>query len=203
MEPQNFLHVSSLMALPQSLRDEIISNLSKAKQAKLLHSWEAWARKEQLPPEEPWTKWLFLAGRGSGKTREQLPPEEPWTKWLFLAGRGSGKTRSGAEWIRNRVKLGYMHIGLVAPTAADSRDVMVEGPSGIMNVCWEYDRDLKGNPLGRPLYEPSKRRVTRGLMARWQQRSVLKNLTGYAVRSTTPYGATSWPRGPTRRRGTI
>jgi len=171
MEPQNFLHVSSLMALPQSLRDEIISNLSKAKQAKLLHSWEAWARKEQLPPEEP------------------------WTKWLFLAGRGSGKTRSGAEWIRNRVKLGYMHIGLVAPTAADSRDVMVEGPSGIMNVCWEYDRDLKGNPLGRPLYEPSKRRVTRGLMARWQQRSVLKNLTGYAVRSTTPYGATSWPRG--------
>jgi phage terminase large subunit-like protein len=44
------------------------------------------------------------------------------------------------------------------PTAADVRDVMVEGPSGIMNVC---------PPRNRPLYEPSKRRITwpKGVMA--------------------------------------
>jgi hypothetical protein len=79
---------------------------------------------------------------------------------MFLAGRGAGKTRSGAEWIRANVKLGIKRIGLIAPTAADSRDVMVEGSSGILEVCWEYDRDVKGVPLGKPLYEPSKRRLT-------------------------------------------
>jgi phage terminase large subunit-like protein len=42
-------------------------------------------------------------------------------------------------------------MALVGATAADARDVMVEGESGLMNVC---------PPWNRPLYEPSKRRVT-------------------------------------------
>jgi phage terminase large subunit-like protein len=79
---------------------------------------------------------------------------------MFMAGRGAGKTRSGAEWVRDSVKQGVRRIGLIAPTAADARDVMVEGSSGILEVCWEYDRDCNDNPLGKPNYEPSKRRVT-------------------------------------------
>jgi len=71
---------------------------------------------------------------------------------MFLAGRGAGKTRSGAEWIRDNVRLGIKRIGLIAPTAADSRDVMVEGSSGILEVCWEYDRDINNLPIGKPLY---------------------------------------------------
>ena len=39
----------------------------------------------------------------------------------------------------------------MAPTAADARDVMVEGESGILAVTPER---------ARPLYEPSKRRIT-------------------------------------------
>jgi phage terminase large subunit-like protein len=74
--------------------------------------------------------------------------------------RGAGKTRSGAEWIRENVRQGVKRIGLIAPTAADSRDVMVEGSSGILETCWEYDEDINGKPLGKPLYEPSKRRLT-------------------------------------------
>lgn len=42
-------------------------------------------------------------------------------------------------------------IALVAPTAADVRDVMVEGESGILAIC---------PPWNKPLYEPSKRRLT-------------------------------------------
>lgn len=42
-------------------------------------------------------------------------------------------------------------IALIARTAADTRDVMVEGKSGILNVF---------PPDKRPVYEPSKRRVT-------------------------------------------
>ena len=98
--------------------------------------------------------WLFLA------RDEQLPPTETYKFWLYLAGRGSGKTRTGAEWTKDLVRRGYNRGGLIAPTAADVRDVMVEGESGLLAVCQEWDRDYKGNLMGRPIYEPSKRRVT-------------------------------------------
>jgi phage terminase large subunit-like protein len=82
---------------------------------------------------------------------EQTPPPGSWRVWLYLAGRGSGKTRTGAEYVRASVIAGCRRIALVAPTAADARDVMVEGESGILAIS---------PPLKRPLYEPSKRRVT-------------------------------------------
>jgi hypothetical protein len=31
--------------------------------------------------------------------KEQLPPEGDWNIWLYMAGRGAGKTRTAAEWI--------------------------------------------------------------------------------------------------------
>ncbi len=69
-----------------------------------------------------------------------------------MAGRGAGKTRAGASWIQRRVEDGIMNLGcLIAPTAADVRDVIVEGPSGLLAVA---------SPWCRPRYEPSKRRVT-------------------------------------------
>lgn len=100
------------------------------------------------------TDWWFLA------RDEQLPPEQKYKFWLYLAGRGSGKTRTGAEWTKDLVRQGYNRGGLIAPTAADVRDVMVEGESGLLAVCHPWDRDYRGNLIGRPLYEPSKRRVT-------------------------------------------
>ena len=87
----------------------------------------------------------------------QRPPSTPWTQFCFLAGRGSGKSFSGAQWARNKAERHPgCRIALVAPTAADARDVMVEGPSGLINVCPPWDR---------PKYEPSKRRLT------WRNRS--------------------------------
>jgi phage terminase large subunit-like protein len=77
-----------------------------------------------------------------------------------VAGRGAGKTKAGSEWVRRRVKEGFGRIGLIAPTAGDGRDVIVEGESGILSVSWERDRTVKGDVVGRPLYEPSKRRLT-------------------------------------------
>jgi phage terminase large subunit-like protein len=84
--------------------------------------------------------------------REQLPPAGDWSTWLVLAGRGWGKTRTGAEWIRSKAsELPGCRLALVARTAADARDVMVEGESGVLAV----------SPAGeRPDFEPSKRRLT-------------------------------------------
>ncbi|GAA4299515.1 terminase family protein [Nibribacter koreensis] len=81
---------------------------------------------------------------------KQLLPEGIWDTWLILAGRGFGKTRTGAETVRVW-KEDNPIIHLVGPTASDARDVMVEGESGILNIS---------PPNDRPVYEPSKRRLT-------------------------------------------
>ena len=90
----------------------------------------------------------------------QVAPVGDWRQWVFMAGRGAGKTRAGAEWIRAQVKSGARRITLIAATAGDARDVMVEGDSGILSVCWSGDKTFDGVIIGRPLYEPSKRRLT-------------------------------------------
>ena len=67
-----------------------------------------------------------------GRCNQQAPKGD-WRTWLLLAGRGFGKTRSGAECIRDQViHHRRRRIALVAPTAADARDVMVEGESGLL-----------------------------------------------------------------------
>ena len=87
---------------------------------------------------------------------EQLPPDGDWTVWPYVAGRGAGKTRSGAEWTLDSAveydEAGVpMRAGLIARTAADTRDVMVEGDSGII-ACAER-RGM------RAVYMPGKKQV--------------------------------------------
>lgn len=89
--------------------------------------------------------WLLKA------RHEQIPPESVWTTWLYLGGRGAGKTRAGAQWVLERVRGGAKRIALVAANAADAREVMVEGESGLLKVC---------PPWIKPKFEPSKRRLT-------------------------------------------
>lgn len=67
---------------------------------------------------------------------EQLAPPGDWRIWLFLGGRGAGKTRSGAEWIADGVANGTMRrIGLVGATFHDARAVMIEGESGLARIA--------------------------------------------------------------------
>ena len=74
--------------------------------------------------------------RASARRIEPAPPAGDWRVWAYVAGRGAGKTRAGACWLQRRVEAGIMKLGcLIAPTAADIRDVMVEGPSGLINVA--------------------------------------------------------------------
>ena len=71
----------------------------------------------------------------------QRPPAGDWRVWAYVAGRGAGKTRAGACWIQHRVEAGIMKLGcLIAPTAADIRDVMVEGQSGLIAIKELADR---------------------------------------------------------------
>lgn len=81
---------------------------------------------------------------------EQLPPPGDWSIWIYKAGRGAGKTRTGAEWVHTLARH-PCRIALVAPTAADCRDTLVEGESGLLATAPNH---------ARPEYEPSKRRLT-------------------------------------------
>jgi phage terminase large subunit-like protein len=102
-----------------------------------------------LDPDALQWDWSFW-----GRPEQQRPPGDDWNIWMYLAGRGAGKTRTASEWVREEAKYtntGQRRFALVARTAADVRDVIVEGESGIINVTPHSER---------PLYEPSKRRLT-------------------------------------------
>ena len=71
---------------------------------------------------------------------EQLPTSEPWSTWLYLAGRGAGKTRTAAEWIVWQAILNKnTRWAVVAPTFGDARDTCAEGESGIIPILRQYE----------------------------------------------------------------
>jgi len=118
---------SRIASLPQHKRKKFYQSLDEDTAERILYTWRIWARPEQLAPKGD------------------------WTFWLYLAGRGSGKTRAAAEWIIEQVRQGAKKLAILGATAADVRDVQVEGPSGIL---------ASSPPDFRPVYEPSKRRLT-------------------------------------------
>ena len=67
---------------------------------------------------------------------EQLPPSGSWSTWLFLAGRGAGKSRAGAEWLLEQATtFPGTDWAIVAPTFGSARDVCLEGPSGLLRCA--------------------------------------------------------------------
>lgn len=97
--------------LPAEERRRILRNLSREQRVQCLKTWWFWAR------------------------AAQKPPPGDWRIWLFLGGRGAGKTRAGAEWIADGVRRGQMRrIGLIGATFHDARSVMIEGESGLLRA---------------------------------------------------------------------
>ncbi len=125
--PKPALSASWVASLPLNRRSAFLNSLTDLEAAILLFDWHFWAR------------------------TSQLPPPGNWRVWLLLAGRGFGKTRAGAEWIRARARAESARIALVGPTAADVRDTMIEGESGLLAIS---------PPWERPAWESSKRRLT-------------------------------------------
>lgn len=120
-----------LVAVPPERRHEAITEFVRGlpadRAAVLPWTWSFWRRPAQVPPDK-------------------------FQTWVIRAGRGFGKTRTGAEAVREYVREGRAgRISLIAPTAGDCRDVMIEGESGLLSIH---------PPDFRPVYEPSKRRLT-------------------------------------------
>jgi len=68
---------------------------------------------------------------------------------MLKAGRGFGKTRVGAEMVRAWVK-DFDRVNLIGATVDDARDIMIEGESGVLDIC---PRDE------RPIYRKQERKL--------------------------------------------
>ena len=124
----------TLRSMNSKSRSAFLSSLTDQEAAVLTFDWDFWAREDQKMPAP------------------LLDPTSSTVTWLALAGRGWGKTRVGAQALIEEIRTGRAgRIALIAETAADARDVIVEGDSGII-AC--------SPPWFKPLYEPSKRRLT-------------------------------------------
>ena len=169
---------------------EVLNELTAAELEFITYDWQLWARDEQLAPsliapcdspagsrpqgaallDEIGATSNALGGRldksnASGRLaeRESEASNKNWRVWLLLGGRGSGKTRAGAEWVRSlalapddspvgsRPSGADVRVALVGKTLADVRNVMIEGQSGLLAIHPARER---------PLFEPSKRRLT-------------------------------------------
>lgn len=120
-----------LALLPPHDREVFWLSLSPDEQSSLRYDWRFWARPNQLEPDGDWSVWLLMAGRGFGKTRSGAE---------FIREQHCGPTPLAPGRVR--------HTALVAETAADARDVMVKGVSGILAVH---------PPEFRPRYSPTLR----------------------------------------------
>lgn len=114
-------------------RQAFFEKLTPDETVKLQHDWRFWGRPSQLPPGE-----------------ECECCHGQWLTWLILAGRGWGKSRTGAEWVHEQVDGRYGRLHLVGATASDARDIMIEGPAGILATQ---------KPWNKATYQPTKRKV--------------------------------------------
>jgi phage terminase large subunit-like protein len=91
--------------------ESVWDDLSLNEQAALAYDWVGfWARDEQL-----------------------FPDDEAWRSVGLCTGRGFGKTRACAEWVLQEVTEGRaMRIALVAQNEDKTREVMIDGDSGLV-----------------------------------------------------------------------
>ncbi len=92
--------------------EAMMGGLSRREQMAILNSWDLWRLPYQGMPQGDWRRWIFRAGRGTGKTHTGA--------------------RTTTEVARDRKKIRRGIIGIIGRTNADARHTMVEGPSGIL-----------------------------------------------------------------------
>lgn len=103
-DPDTMSIMEQIALLPEEEREAALSGLDPDQ---VRWDWSLWSRPAQVPPKD-----------------------DSWDVGLALAGRGFGKTRMAAEWIREKARdtsQGALRFLLVARTAADVREVLVEG----------------------------------------------------------------------------
>jgi len=126
------------------------------------------------------------------------PPDGFWDVWIYSGGRGAGKTRTGAEEVKAFAEsTPNGRILLIARTAADVREVLIEGESGILSV-------YRDNPDDAPMYTPATRRLKwkNGAMAFATSADEADSIRGIQAHFTWADELASW-RFPAKKTGKL
>lgn len=100
--------------LPIEEQEKFYSKMTPQDWLKLRYDWTWWGRPKQLRCFE----------------------ESDWSTFLYLAGRGFGKTRTGTEWVKHIAETRPgSYIAVVGPTTQSVNRTLVEGSTGLMNIC--------------------------------------------------------------------
>jgi len=91
--------------------------------------WPSWGHEGQFEPDGGWSTWVVMGGRGFGKTRAGA-------EWVSRLARGVGDSHSGQSLVTVPIR-----IALVGATLDEARRVMVEGPSGLLEVAHDQIAD--------------------------------------------------------------
>lgn len=141
LAPESERSLAELLA--DSAEEELeafLRSLSPVEADALNYEWEFFGRPKQQWPGR---------GQACGPDFGCMHPEDAWTTWAIIAGRGFGKTWTGAQATRRVAEEGKVELlHLIAPTPADYRDVMIEGPAGLRALSPKWTR---------PDWFPSKR----------------------------------------------
>ena len=106
---------------PSTVLDGILGEIGAVGLAALQHDWGWWSRDKQAPPPGL------------------------WRSWGLCTGRGFGKSRAISEWLIGEVMAGRLkRIALIAQNEAKTREVMIDGPSGLIR---------RSPPWFRPVFE--------------------------------------------------
>jgi phage terminase large subunit-like protein len=103
-----------------------------------MHSVREMIRQLDAEKRDAFIKGLVESGAGSPNdwlltARDaQLPPRGGWSVWLFLGGRGCGKTHALSASVHLAIRAGLGRLNFVAPTASDAYDVNIAGASGVI-----------------------------------------------------------------------
>lgn len=88
-------------------------------------------------------EWLATA-----RPNQLPPPGLAWFMWMFLAGRGAGKTRACSEYSLDKgIFTPNLRVAVICPTTSDIRDTAFEGESGLLEIVPDgliekYNRSL-------------------------------------------------------------
>lgn len=124
-------NVGLLRSLTPTARAILLRYLPASLQQEVLDEWTFWCRPEQLAPASD------------------------WRCWVFLGGRGAGKTRAGAEWVSGLVRSGGAgRIALIGPTFHDVRDELIQR-SVLESYLgyWTGDANPVSSITGKPMIE--------------------------------------------------
>ncbi len=126
-DPETMSIMEQIALLPEEEQAKALAGLDPDQ---LRWDWSMWSRPAQVPPKD-----------------------DSWDVGLALAGRGFGKTRMASEWVREKAKdtsQGPLRFILVARTAADVREVIVEGEALALDTPVASPQSLTGFiPIGK------------------------------------------------------